>query len=101
MPNTPSIQFRTYIESHDGRGEKKQFSLGNLSINSLIYRANQCGINIKSGYAYKATKIKQHIVGEAQTKELRNTGRILEIGLIEFGGFIYNPVFCFERVKKN
>jgi hypothetical protein len=100
MPNTPSIQFRTYIESHDGRGEKKQFSLGNLSINSLIYRANQCGINMTTNYAYQAKKRKEFIVGDKQTKELRDTGSIVGISFVMFGEFIYEPVFCFERVTK-
>jgi hypothetical protein len=90
-------KFNTYIQAENEQGEPRIFEIGALKINDLMRYANTCGVLLTKNQAYIADGNKSIAVGNRQAMIIKNSGKFLDAGIYEFGGFIHNPKFCFER----
>ena len=90
-------QFNTYIQAENEQGEPRIFEIGALKINDLISYANTCGVLLTKNQAYIANGTTKIAVAERKARIIKNSGKFLDAGIYEFGGFIHNPKFCFER----
>lgn len=90
-------KFNTYIQAENEQGEPRIFEIGALKINDLMRYANTCGVLLTKNQAYIADGTTSIAVSERKAMIIKNSGKFLDAGIYEFGGFIHNPKFCFER----